>query len=214
MPLPPGVTLAQIDGGPTYYADNGFTYATQVDSTMAAAGAKSWDDPSFFPIGNFWAFYGGNSPSVFKALGFNFTNITDPSVDRQAVLHANGIWNVDNQTASSYGNETIGFHVEEPSSFNVPGSGGNGSVVDQVNASPFSLTGRFIQTAFTWSNLRYNDAYQTPVNLTMPQVFSTFFSTPWGNVRCHIPGADNYMFATATSAYQSSVKDYFDDLKK
>src|SRR5689334_15208258 len=39
--LPAGVTLQAIDGGPTYYADNGFTYA-------ALAG---WDSPSFFPIG-------------------------------------------------------------------------------------------------------------------------------------------------------------------
>ena len=39
--LPAGVTLQQIDGGPTYYASNGFTYA-------ANAG---WDNPSFIPIG-------------------------------------------------------------------------------------------------------------------------------------------------------------------
>jgi len=38
--LPSGVTLQQIDGGPTYYASNGFTYA-------ANAG---WDNPSFIPI--------------------------------------------------------------------------------------------------------------------------------------------------------------------
>lgn len=40
-PLPPGVTLQQIDGGPTYYATNGFTNAA----------AKGWDGASFFPIG-------------------------------------------------------------------------------------------------------------------------------------------------------------------
>src|SRR5262249_54429189 len=39
--LPPGVTLQQIDGGPTYYADHGFTYAVNM----------RWDDPNFFPIG-------------------------------------------------------------------------------------------------------------------------------------------------------------------
>ena len=44
--LPPGVTLQQIDGGPTYYASNGFTYA-------ANAG---WDNASFFPIGPWLAF--------------------------------------------------------------------------------------------------------------------------------------------------------------
>ena len=39
--LPQGVTLQQIDGGPTYYADHGFTYAVNA----------GWDNPSFFPIG-------------------------------------------------------------------------------------------------------------------------------------------------------------------
>src|SRR5262245_28561058 len=39
--FPQGVTLQAIDGGATYYASNGFTYA-------ANAG---WDDPNYFPIG-------------------------------------------------------------------------------------------------------------------------------------------------------------------
>ena len=42
--LPPGVTLHQIDGGPTYYADHGFTYAVNM----------GWDNPNFFSIG-VWA---------------------------------------------------------------------------------------------------------------------------------------------------------------
>jgi Ca-dependent carbohydrate-binding module xylan-binding/Calx-beta domain len=41
--LPPGVTLHQIDGGPTYFADHGFTYAVNM----------GWDDPNFFSIGVF-----------------------------------------------------------------------------------------------------------------------------------------------------------------
>src|SRR6185312_14230145 len=39
MPLPPGVTLTQIDGGPSYYATSGYTHAA------------GWDDPGFFPVG-------------------------------------------------------------------------------------------------------------------------------------------------------------------
>jgi hypothetical protein len=42
--LPPGVTLQQIDGGSTYFADHGFTYAVNM----------GWDDPDFFSIG-VWA---------------------------------------------------------------------------------------------------------------------------------------------------------------
>ena len=40
-PLPPGVTLQPIDGGPNYYAAHGYT----------AAANAGWDNPSFFPIG-------------------------------------------------------------------------------------------------------------------------------------------------------------------
>jgi hypothetical protein len=41
--LPAGVTLKQIDGGPNYYGDHGFTYAHNA----------GWDSPIFFPIGPF-----------------------------------------------------------------------------------------------------------------------------------------------------------------
>src|SRR5262249_3419507 len=43
-PLPAGVALQQIDGGPNYYTNNGLTYAHNA----------GWDDPNFFPIGA-WA---------------------------------------------------------------------------------------------------------------------------------------------------------------
>src|SRR6266480_6361460 len=39
--LPLGVTLQQIDGGPTYFADHSFTYAVNM----------GWDDPNFFSVG-------------------------------------------------------------------------------------------------------------------------------------------------------------------
>jgi hypothetical protein len=50
--LPPGVTLTEIDGGETYYADNGFTKAT-VSFTVNGASYSGWDDPDWFPIATF-----------------------------------------------------------------------------------------------------------------------------------------------------------------
>jgi hypothetical protein len=54
--LPAGVVLQQIDGGPTYYATNGFTKATAYPVSVAyQAGTvtytNGWDDPQFFAIG-------------------------------------------------------------------------------------------------------------------------------------------------------------------
>ena len=53
MTLPAGVTLQQINGGPNYYANNGYTYA-------ANAG---WDSPSFIPIGPWLADLGNQNSS-------------------------------------------------------------------------------------------------------------------------------------------------------
>jgi hypothetical protein len=60
--LPAGVTLQQIDGGPTYYASNGLTYA-------ANAG---WDNPSFFPISPWYSqLVTQTDANVFRAVGWN-----------------------------------------------------------------------------------------------------------------------------------------------
>lgn len=195
MPLPPGVTLRQIDGGPAYYADNGFTYASTVDATMAAAGAKSWDDPSWFPVGCWWSFPIGTSIPVFRQLGLNFNNVGG-TYNAAATLHANGIWNIDNQPSNTnYGNETIGFHVEEPDGWNT-NPGGNPDVIDQCNSSPFPLTGRFIQTAFTAGQMGFNTLAATPSNVNMQYVMATSFSTPWGSRHLDIAGGDKYWFAS------------------
>ena len=75
--LPPGVTLRQIDGGPTYFADHGFTYAVNM----------GWDNPNFFSIG-IWA--GTLSSSADAArwvdLGLNTAFGLGPSLSSQ-VLH-------------------------------------------------------------------------------------------------------------------------------
>ena len=60
--LPPGVTLQHIDGGPTYYADHGFTNAVNM----------GWDSPNFFPIGPFDSSYSSQTDvNTWSALGWN-----------------------------------------------------------------------------------------------------------------------------------------------
>jgi hypothetical protein len=68
--LPEGVMLQEIDGGPTYYADNGYTYAV----------GMGWDDPTFFPI----AVWNGNVSNDSDAdrlvdLGINTLMALGPS---------------------------------------------------------------------------------------------------------------------------------------
>ncbi len=199
--LPSGVTLVPIDGGPAYYADNGFTYAVNVDSVMAAAGAKSWDDPTWFPIGNFWSFYPYNSITTFKALGLNFSNVNGPNMD-MTLLHDNGIWNIEEQVNTNIGNETIGWHVEEPGSWDA--SGDTTSVVYQVNNMPGALPGRFLQTCFTAGQLGWNSLSGAPGAGTMPYVMGTDIATSSGNVHLTLPGADKYWFATQNMSQSQS----------
>ena len=60
--LPSGVTLEPIDGGPTYYADHGFTNAVSM----------GWDSPNFFPIGPFDSSYSSQTDvNTWSALGWN-----------------------------------------------------------------------------------------------------------------------------------------------
>jgi hypothetical protein len=63
--LPSGVTLQPIDGGPTYFADHGFTVAKSL----------GWDDPSHFPIGPFNSVYNTailpNCRTLMSGLGWN-----------------------------------------------------------------------------------------------------------------------------------------------
>ena len=80
-PLPAGVTLRPIDGGTSYYANNGFTYA-------ANAG---WDNPNFFSIGVWLDFLTSQSDAnrwhdLSWNTAFALTANSDPSIAR-----ANGI---------------------------------------------------------------------------------------------------------------------------
>ena len=181
MPLPPGVTLRPIDGGPSYYADNGFTYAHNA----------GWDNPSFFPIASDYCFYQFNSTATFFDLGLNFTHRVTADTDLSLLRNA-GIWGViaENSYTGTPGTETIGWHVEEPSSWT--------GVTSQVPTGTSSITGRLLQCAFTWDQFAYAATGWSPAppdGTTMPDVMKSPISTSAGNVTLNIPGADIYWCA-------------------
>src|ERR1700730_559413 len=80
--------LRPIDGGPTYYADNGFTYATNSASNGYPLG---WDDHNFFPIGAWQlGLLDQTAANRWNDLGWNFMfNLTSNS--SFAVCRANHI---------------------------------------------------------------------------------------------------------------------------
>lgn len=194
MPLPPGVTLQNIDGGPTWYADNGYTVASSPDSTMSGAGALSWDNPAFFPIAVDYGFYPGNSTATFKALGLNTVHRVTSDVDLSA-LHTAGIWvwRGSGDTPSNMGGETCAYHIEEPGDW--------AAVTSQVATfDGFGLAGRFIQMAGTWNEFNgfglASGSSGCPCGTGMPTVVACGISTTTGGTRhINIGGDDIYYFA-------------------
>lgn len=176
------VTLRPIDGGPSYYADNGFT----------AAAAAGWDEPSFFPIGQDYSFYPANDVATFKALGLNFTHRVTSSTDLSALREA-GIWVIQGSgdTPTNGGSETVAGHMDEP---------GDWSDIQSAAAliAGWGLPGLFLHTAFTWNQIFYGTVSGVPGgNDTMPYVMGTGISTD-GDVTLNVPAADIYWFAGST----------------
>jgi hypothetical protein len=188
--LPPGVTLQQIDGGPNYYANNGFTYAHNA----------GWDD-SFFPIGPWLASIGDQSDvNRWKDLGFDtaFTLTADSSL---SLLRSNNISAIlqrdELDRFGSLGPETVGIlSADEPSTYS------NGV------STPLSTTPNSVQDGrFWWMNNTHNilqggDLGGVPTS----QVLSNLITTPNGTNR-HIDAhsTDLYWFAGAEAPFWRSV---------
>lgn len=180
---PAGVTLRQIDGGPTYYADNGFTYAASPSATMTANGAKSWDDPAFFPIGCDYSFYPANSSATFKDLGLNYSHRVTGDTSMTQLLNA-GIWCV-GPSGTNIGAETVGMHLDEPPNWS--------TVTSDVASYGATLQNRLYHVAFT-----HNQFVFGPISgdgPSMRSVCSTAITTSFGSVHINIPTADIYWFA-------------------
>jgi hypothetical protein len=159
---------------------------------MVASGAKSWDDPSFFPIGQDYSFNNGTSVSTFKDLGLNFSHRVTGPVDL-SVMHSNGIWVWEaGDTTTNLGNETCAYHVEEPSTW-----ADITSAVAAFDAYPNGgIAGRFFQVSNTWNALFYGTLSGAPGTGDYNYVMgSTISTTTAGNVHMDIAGDDLYWFA-------------------
>ena len=193
--LPGGVSLQQIDGGPSYYCSSGFTYACNA----------GWDNSSFFPILDDYAFYTTNSTATFKALGLT-TAVRVTGGTNMNYLRSAGVTAIQaGDETTNTGSETVGAHIEEPGSWT--------DITSQANslAGQFGLSGRLLQPSFTWTSLYYENlngnACGANGTMTMQQVMSCTSGMPGGR-HLDIPTDDLYWFAgsvTSDDQYQGGM---------
>ena len=180
--LPTGVTLQQIDGRPNYYCSNGFTFAC----------SAGWDNPSFFPIVDDYAFYSQNSTATFKALGLTTDGRVTGGTNMSYLRNA-GITSIQaTDPSTNTGSETVGVHIDEPASWS--------DITSQASTenTNFGLNGRFVQGTFTWNQLYYKNLSGSvcagTTTMTMPEVFSCTSGIPNGQ-HLNLATADIYWFA-------------------
>jgi hypothetical protein len=199
---PTGVTTQPIDGGPNYYCSNGFTYACNA----------GWDNPSFIPILDTFAFYPANSALTFKSMGFNTTLAVTGGTGGSttcasgamslSVLKAAGIWaDLSQDSNCNVGTETVMAHIEEPCGWS--GSCmGNGPITSQASTlnSMFNVTGRPLEAVFTWQEFANPGMSGDPCGSTTMQSAMTCTSGMPSSRHLDIPTADIYWFAGDPSA--------------
>jgi hypothetical protein len=202
--LPSGVTLSPIDGeiltGPDnlttttnthdYYHNNGFTNAAS-STFNSKYNNGGWDDPTFFPICDDFAFYPQNSTSAFLILGMNCALRIGSNVN-QATLRSAGIYAIPDyggrDVGSNVGAETVGWHIEEPSSWS--------DVTSNIGSMPSGYnSGHFRKPSLTWAAFAYGPPSGTPGG-TMQSFMSNAISSADGNVHLNIPSDDIYWFAS------------------
>jgi hypothetical protein len=205
--LPAGVTIQPIDGGScnttagpcydNYYCSNGFTNAC----------SAGWDNPSFVPILDDYAFYSQNSAPAFKALGLNTSGRVTGGTS-MSTLRGEGVWAVQyNDSTTNTGAETVGAHIEEPCSYNTACTG-NGPITAQAayDDSLYGIAGRFIEPVFTWSSIYYENLDGSEcggtTTMTMQEVMTCTTGMPGGRHN-DIPTDDIYWFAGQNSTTYS-----------
>jgi hypothetical protein len=184
--LPAGVTLRTVDGGATYYADNGFTLAASTALT-----GMSWDDPRFFPVINDYSFYPSNSVTTFKAMGLNGAIRCTSDTNMATVLNANGIWAMLDGLNTNFGSETVAWHIEEPSDWT-----GGQDVTGQADTFASYLTGRALQVSFTAGNIIGDNVSGCPCGATMADAMGCTSSMPSGRY-LNLANADIYWMAAS-----------------
>ena len=184
--LPPGVTLQPIDGGPTYYASNGFTYA-------ANAG---WDNPNFIPIGPWLDMLVTQSDATrWRDLDWN-TGFALTQNSSLSVAASNGISVV--QAAQDgilpgTGAETVGILTFDEASTYAD------AVSSPIKTTPNSIqNGRFWYVNNTWNYIRYGPPGGPGAPTDQQGFLYTPVATPNGSTR-HIDASsvDLYLFAGA-----------------
>lgn len=185
--FPAGVTLQDIDGGPTYYADNGFTYA-------ANAG---WDDPSFFPISMFLEKYSNAADAAkWTELGVNTAIAIQGDADL-SLMDSNGVflilqaseWLVDggnNLFHATLLNTCVGLSAaDEPGTYEEA----FGALADMPNAQQ---DGRFWYENYTHNAITFGNVAGIP----MEDIYEELIETPNATFR-HIDllGMDLYWFS-------------------
>jgi hypothetical protein len=137
--LPSGVTLQQIDGGPSYFSR--FSNAT------------GWDSPNFYPIATFNQSLGYNNGNfdasqitAYKNMGVNgFVGLYNGY--NQALLNtikSNNMWAIDQPLAAGYAGSTLNGYVwfDEPEMNNRCGDVPSSAVLgESVSCSPTSSGG-------------------------------------------------------------------------
>ena len=189
--LPAGVTLQQIDGGPTYYNDNGFTYA--VDA--------GWDSSSFFSIGPFLAPMLTQSDATrWIDLGLNTAfNIRSDAV--MSLYRSNGISVIQNMQdgfLAGSGAETVGLMTyDEASTYAL---GVSGPLSSTPNATQ---DGRFWYINNTWNYIASGGLglSGTPAPGDGFTMLTHPVATPNGTTRhINVSSIDYYFFSNAGDA--------------
>jgi hypothetical protein len=123
-PLPPGVALHAIDGGPTYMADNGLSNAT-ASFIWNGITYNGMDDPRFFQIGPWNAYLRSSADATaWVNLGFNSGyTLAAPTTGQFGLAAAAGLrvlvtgvyLGIITQNAGTPGAETVGIYpFDEP----------------------------------------------------------------------------------------------------
>ena len=172
--LPTDVTLQAIDGGPSYYADNGFTHA-------ATAG---WDKPSFFPISIFLEkCINQDHANKWKDIKANLMVSGQASDTTLKVLRDNGIYlfaqavELDkilaNNNNGALGSETVGINA-----YDEPGTYAQciGALQSVANTHQDQ---RLFYENFTWNQLAYGDVERH----MMDDLYNDMIATPNGSKR-------------------------------
>jgi len=196
--LPPGVTLQQIDGGPTYYSSQGFTNAVNL----------GWDSPNFIPIGAWGANITSTSDAARWAdLGWNTAFV--PVTANQSVLQTNNIslvisvepgWTSYTNYGFTPGRETVGIQT-----FDEPNTLADG-VTTPLSTTPNSLQdGHFWWMNTTWAFASSQFGGLSPVTSSQ-QVLDTLVTTPDGTQRhIDIQSLDLYWFTSANVNWVQEV---------